>query len=216
MYTSYLIGYCKFLFIQFLRLFLFAFWKTSPISKWKTHDEMFGLLGCQLRHVPGVHSLSTCLHPTYMAWASQVLVLKNPLVNAGDRRDMDSIPESERSPGGGNGNPLQYCCLENPMDRGAWRAPVYEVAKSWTWLKRLSTHTVFMEKRTCGNSYTVSILGLWDWALNPSNSAVWLTLPAMQLLSVRVSMLADREEKSPFYPFDRPLINSNHENWSCA
>ena len=50
-YTSYLIGYCKFLFIQFLGLFLFAFWKTSPICKWKTHDEMFDLLGCQLRHV---------------------------------------------------------------------------------------------------------------------------------------------------------------------
>ena len=91
-----------------------------------------------------------------------------------------------------------------------------EVAKSWTWLKRLSTHTAFMEKRTCGNSYTVSMLGLWDWALNPSNRAAWLTLPAVQPLWVRVSMLADREEKSPFYPFDRPLINSNHENWSCA
>ena len=50
---------------------------------------------------------------------------------------MGSIPGSGRSPGGGHGNPLQYSCLENPMDRGAWRATVHGVAKSWT---RLSTH----------------------------------------------------------------------------
>jgi len=46
-----------------------------------------------------------------------------------------------RSPGAGNGNPLQYSCLENSMDRGAWQATVHGVAKSQTWLKRLSTHT---------------------------------------------------------------------------
>ena len=53
--------------------------------------------------------------------ASQVaLVVKNPPVNAGDVRARGSIPELGRSPGGGNGNPLQYSCLENSMDRGAW------------------------------------------------------------------------------------------------
>ena len=56
--------------------------------------------------------------------ASQVaLVLKNPPANAGDIRDAGSIPGSSRSPGGGNGNPLQHSCLENHMDRGAWWAP---------------------------------------------------------------------------------------------
>ena len=50
------------------------------------------------------------------------------------------IPRSGRSPGG-HSNPLQYCCLENPMDRGAWRAIVHNIAKSWTRLKQLSTHT---------------------------------------------------------------------------
>ena len=51
-------------------------------------------------------------------WASQVaLVVKNPPTKAGDVRDMGLIPESGRSPGGGHGNPLQYSCLENPMDR---------------------------------------------------------------------------------------------------
>ena len=55
--------------------------------------------------------------------ASQVvLVVKNPPANAGDVRDMGSIPGLRRSPGGGHGNPLQNSCLENPIDRGAWRA----------------------------------------------------------------------------------------------
>ena len=49
-----------------------------------------------------------------------------------DTEDLDSIPGSGRSPGEGNGNPLQYSYLENPMDRGAWRATVHGVAKSWT------------------------------------------------------------------------------------
>ena len=58
------------------------------------------------------------------------LVIKNSPANTGDIRDVDSIPESGRSPGGGHGNPLQYACLENPMDRGAWRATVHGVAES--------------------------------------------------------------------------------------
>ena len=53
------------------------------------------------------------------------LVVKNPPANAGDTRDMGLIPGLGRSPGGGHGNPLQYSCLENPMDRGAWRATVH-------------------------------------------------------------------------------------------
>ena len=59
-----------------------------------------------------------------------MLVLKNPPANAGDIRVMGSVPGSGRSPGGGHGNPLQYSCLENLMDRGAWRATVHGVAKS--------------------------------------------------------------------------------------
>ena len=55
----------------------------------------------------------------------------------GDARDMGSIPGLGRFPGGGNGNPLLCSCLENPMDRGAWRATVHGVTKSWT---RLSEH----------------------------------------------------------------------------
>ena len=69
-----------------------------------------------------------------------VLVVKNPSANAGVVRGMDSISGSGRSPGGGHDNPLQYSCLENPMDRGAWQTTVPGVSKSWKQLKRLSTH----------------------------------------------------------------------------
>ena len=64
----------------------------------------------------------------HVYWASQgALVVKIPPANAGDIRDVGSIPGSGRSPGGGHGSPLQYSCLENPMDRGAWRATVHGV-----------------------------------------------------------------------------------------
>ena len=69
----------------------------------------------------------------YTLRASQVaLVVKNSSANAGDIRDACLIPGLGRSPGEGNGNPLQYSCLGNPMDRGAWRPTIHEVAKSQT------------------------------------------------------------------------------------
>ena len=61
-------------------------------------------------------------------------VVKNLPANAGAAEDVGSISGSGRSPGRGHGNPLQYSCLENPMDRGTWRATVHGVAKSQTWL----------------------------------------------------------------------------------
>ena len=72
----------------------------------------------------------------FITGASQVAqVVKNSLVSTGDLRDLGSIPGLGRSPGGGHGNPLPYSRLENPMDRGAWRATVHGVTKSWTQLK---------------------------------------------------------------------------------
>ena len=65
--------------------------------------------------------------------------VKNQPVNAEDLRHTGSNPESGRSPGGGHGDPLQYSCLENPMDRGTRWATVHRVAKSGTRLKRFST-----------------------------------------------------------------------------
>ena len=62
-------------------------------------------------------------------------MVKNLPANAGDVRDMDSILGWGRSPEGEHGNPLQYSCLENPMDRGAWKVTVHRVAQNWTRLK---------------------------------------------------------------------------------
>ena len=71
-----------------------------------------------------------------MKCVSQVaLVVKNLPANAGDIKDTGSIPWWGKSPGGGHGNPLQYSCLENPMDRRAWIAAVHRVTKTQTRLK---------------------------------------------------------------------------------
>ena len=59
------------------------------------------------------------------------LVVENPSANAGDIKDAGSIPGSGKSPGGGHDKPLQYSCLENPMDRGAWWVMAHRVMESW-------------------------------------------------------------------------------------
>ena len=78
------------------------------------------------------HYIFTSVYPHQ---TSQVtLVVKNLPANAGDIRDADLITGWRRSPGGGHGNPLEYSCLENPMDKGAWWATVHRVSKSQTQL----------------------------------------------------------------------------------
>ena len=72
------------------------------------------------------------------------LGVKNPPASAGDARDADLISGWGRSLGAGNGNLFQYSCLENPMDRGTWRATVLGDAKSQTQLKQLGMHTGFL------------------------------------------------------------------------
>ena len=80
-------------------------------QSWEMHSQVLNV--CPADYRPCILALG----------ASQVvLVIKNMPANAGDIRDAGSIPGLGRSPGGGNGNPLQYSCLENPMDRGAWQA----------------------------------------------------------------------------------------------
>ena len=64
--------------------------------------------------------------------AQAVHMVKNPSLSAGDIRDVGSVPGSGRSPGGGHGNPLQYYCLENPMERGAWWTAGHGIAESGT------------------------------------------------------------------------------------
>ena len=71
---------------------------------------------------------------------------KESACNAGNARDVGSIPGSGRSPEGGNSNPLQYSCMENPMGRGAWQAIVHRIAKSRT---RLNTHAFSSVQSFC-------------------------------------------------------------------
>ena len=73
-------------------------------------------------------------------------MVRSVSVDTGDIRDSGLIPGSRRSPGGGHGNPLQYSCLENLMNRGAWQATVHRVAESQTQLERLSTH-IFLQRK---------------------------------------------------------------------
>ena len=145
-----------------------------------TQESNLGLLQCRqflyrlswgnMKHMRSFSRGMTDSHPCFLkttvapcqenkikgAWleeeASQlVLAAKNLPVSAGEVRDAGSIPGSGRSPGGGHGNPLQYSCLENPRDRGAWQATVHRVLKSQTQVKGLSTHTRFGRgESSCG------------------------------------------------------------------
>ena len=85
-------------------------------------------------------------------------------VNAGDTRDAGLIPGSRRSPAVGNGNPLQYSCLENSMDQEAWRATIHGVAKSQTWLGTLSINIIYLSickvKSECRR---IDAFELWCW-----------------------------------------------------
>ena len=101
------------------------------------------------------HSVTQCL--TFWRCSQLVLVVKNPPASAVDGRDAGSIPGSGKSPGGGHSSPLQYSCLGNPMDRGAWQATVHGVTKSRTRLKRPSTHSSthwFFEAYVRGSPWT--------------------------------------------------------------
>ena len=95
-------------------------------------------------------------------WSSQVvLVEKNQPANSGDIRDVGLTPGSGRSPGEEHGNPLQYSCLENSMNREAWWATVYWVEKSWTWLSDSTTTTTnsLLSKKTEHNTHFTE---LWE------------------------------------------------------
>ena len=84
----------------------------------------------QSRGLPVWCRWSLIIKEYHKLWFPSWLSRKESICNAGDTGDAGLVPGSGRSPGGGHGNPLQYPCLENPMDRGAWRATVHRVAKS--------------------------------------------------------------------------------------
>ena len=94
--------------------------------------------------------------------------------------DVGSNPGLERSPGGERGNPLEYSCLENPMDREAWQAIVHRVAKSWTWLKQLSMHAIikwllyennqwekYLNMKTSGSFLFYGQMWMWFFIIKP-------------------------------------------------
>ena len=78
---------------------------------------------------------------------------KESACNAGATGATGLIPELRRSPGGGHGNPLQYSCLENPMDRGACQTTVHRVEKSWTWLKQLRMQVAHTTENLLSRSF---------------------------------------------------------------
>ena len=109
---------------------------------------------------------------------------KESAENAGDP---GSIPESGRSPGEGNGNPLQVSCLENPVDKGAWRALVHCVTESLTRLKRLSTHR---ERK-----FIVTFRSAWSHVIlyqaESHFSECWVTKHSNQIESKHIKAFAE-------------------------
>ena len=114
-------------------------WKMVPTS------QSPPLKHCMAKASPSNLQPSNILTPAVLQHhgnlASQVvLVVRHLPANAGDMRDMVSNPGSGRSPGIGNGNPLQYSGLEKSMDRVTWWATVHGAAESWTWLSKVTKH----------------------------------------------------------------------------
>ena len=88
------------------------------------------------------------------------LAVENPPASSGDVTDLDSIPRSGRPPGGGHGNPHQYSCLKNPMDRGACQTTVHGVTKSQTRLKHSSICSLFHLKSKSSVYFTLRLISI--------------------------------------------------------
>ena len=110
-------------------------------SLFRDIDENNDNIFCHYCHHHTRCHLNKCISMRSTGVSRVALVTENTPASAEDLRDTGSIPGCGRPPGGGHGSPLQYSCLENPLDTGAWWATVYRVAKSQTWRKWLSTHT---------------------------------------------------------------------------
>ena len=150
---------------------------------------------------------------------------KNPPANAGHIRDMGSIPRSGRSLGGRHGNPIQYLCLENPMDRGAWRATVHRVAKSQTRIKQFSINST-SDNHLIGKRFFVSI-SMWGSHCYYFKSRQDVTHPSAQkyyesksFMIIDAKFLSKMLSKSNLIVvFDVQLVNSASvepsytENW---
>ena len=146
-------------------------------------------------------------------------MIKNPPASAGDVRDTGSIPGLGRSPGGEHGNPLQYSCLENPMDRGAWRATVHGVTKSRTQLEQLSNHSTSLPKKDLRNiQLYLDFPIIW---IKPSlcQHSCLLFCSSLFFFSYLLGSLAtpvewsDEIQSSPSFQVIPPVIYSSGTHW---
>ena len=131
---------------------------TAPPPWAQLSSSLVTFLCLPLDQVKGPSELTLCSFSLHIVitdlsvsptkpWLPGWLSGKESDCKAGAIGDMGLIPGSGRSSGGGHGNPFQYSCLENPVDRGTLWATVYGVAKSWTWLKWLSMHAHLLNPR---------------------------------------------------------------------
>ena len=121
-------------------------------------------------------------------------MVKNSPANAGDIRYVGSILGMGRSLGEGHDNPLQCSYLENPMNRGSWRAIAHRVAKSQTWLKRLSTHTLsYLEA-----SFWPSVLNV-DALLLSTASHTGAIMPLWEVLQWKHLVMQPSHSSGPFW-----------------
>ena len=115
-----------------------------------------------------------------------VSVIKSPPANA---RDVGLIPGLGRSPREGNGNPLQYSCLENPMDRGAWWATIHRVTKSWTWMSTIRIINLWNGKMTCQSHLSFTKNDYW-WHFVPGLVPLWYMCIVIYLNYLNNSMIS--------------------------
>ena len=142
-----------------------------------------------------------------------MLVVKNLPANAGDIREAGSVPGSGRSPGAGHGNLLQYSCLENPMDRGAWQATVHRVARSQTQLKWLHTHA-HQEDTSILTWFSYLILGQ-----PPGLSLSQLSLLHMEAFGILwvssfATLTCGRWEWASLHPLAPHMPHTTHHSYS--
>ena len=142
-----------------------------------------------------------------------MLRVKNPPASAEDIGDGSSIPGSERSPGGGHGNPLEYSCLENPMDGGAWWAAVHGVTEGWTQLSDFTFifrfHALEKEMATHSSVLAWRIPGMGE----PGG------LPSMRLQSrTRLKRLNSSRDLTEEKPYSVSLFTTGlyHLRWSSS
>ena len=139
----------------------------------------------------------------------RLLVIKNMPANAGAITDSGLIPEWERSPGVGNGNPHQYFCLEDPMNRGAWWATVH-----WVWLQSKHDWSDTAQAQTLASSihrYLYMLLLLSRFSHVPLCATPW-----MEAHRATLSLGFSRQEHWSGLPFPSPMHESEKWKGSCS